>query len=56
MDVYTYGGIDLLEQVFNGVAAIFKTKDFSENLFHLALAMALPLVFGKRFLPFPSAL
>ena len=47
MDVYTYGGIDLIAQVFNGVAAIFKTKDFSENLFHLTLAIGFAIAIWK---------
>lgn len=47
MDVYTYGGIDLIAQVFNGVAALFKTKDFSENLFNLALAIGFAIALWK---------
>lgn len=47
MDVYTCGGIDLLEKAFNAVAVIFKTKDFTENLFFLAIAFGFAVALWK---------
>jgi len=47
MDVYTYGGIDLLEKAFNAVAAIFATKDFTENLLYVALGVGFALAIWK---------
>lgn len=55
MDVYTYGGIDLIEKTFNAVAVIFKTEDFSENLFHLALAIGFAVAIWKTISAFSFA-
>lgn len=47
MDVYTYGGIDLLEKALNAVAVIFKTKDFTENLLYMAVAIGFAVALWK---------
>lgn len=47
MDVYTYGGIDLLEKAFNVSAAIFQTKGFKDNLLYIAVAIGFAVALWK---------
>jgi len=47
MDVYTYGGIDLIAFAFNAVAAIFATADFKDNLIYIALGVGFAVALWK---------